>query len=47
MKFPSVKQSYIGGRYAPSGSGEVFDDINPATGELLCVVEQAGAACPY
>ena len=37
-------QSYIGGRYVASTSGETFDDINPATGELVCRVEQAGAA---
>jgi betaine-aldehyde dehydrogenase len=44
MKPPAIQRSYIGGRYAPRGSGEVFDDINPATGEVLCAVEQAGAA---
>jgi betaine-aldehyde dehydrogenase len=38
------QQSYIGGRYVPSASGELFDDINPATGGLLCRVEQAGVA---
>ena len=36
--------SYIGGRYLEGTSGEVFDDIDPATGELVCRVEQAGAA---
>ncbi|MEP6656765.1 MAG: betaine-aldehyde dehydrogenase [Betaproteobacteria bacterium] len=44
MKPPAMQQSYIGGRYVPSASGESFDDINPATGEVLCRVEQAGAA---
>ena len=39
-----IQQSYIGGRYVPSTSGETFDDINPATGEVICRVEQAGAA---
>jgi betaine-aldehyde dehydrogenase len=39
-----VQHSYIGGRYVPSASGETFDNINPATGEVLCRVEQAGAA---
>ena len=43
MKPPS-QQSYIGGRYVRSASGETFDDINPATGEVLCRVEQAGVA---
>ena len=44
MKPPSIQQSYIGGRYLKSASGETFNDINPATGEVLCRVEQAGAA---
>jgi betaine-aldehyde dehydrogenase len=38
-----IQQSYVGSRYLPSASGETFDDINPATGALLCRVEQAGA----
>ncbi|HJV27422.1 MAG TPA: betaine-aldehyde dehydrogenase [Aromatoleum sp.] len=38
----SIQQSYVGGRNLPNASGETFDDINPATGELLCRVEQAG-----
>ena len=42
MQPPSIQQSYIGGRYVKSASGERFDDINPATGELLCTVEAAG-----
>ena len=29
---------------SPSTSGETFDNLNPATGEVLCRVEQAGAA---
>jgi len=37
-------QSYIGGRPVPSTSGETFDDIDPATGAVICRVEQAGAA---
>jgi betaine-aldehyde dehydrogenase len=41
MPFP-IQQSYIGGRYVPSTSGETFDNLNPATGEVLCRVEQAG-----
>ena len=44
MTHSSPQQSYIGGRYVRSASGETFDDINPATGEVLCRVEQAGAA---
>jgi betaine-aldehyde dehydrogenase len=44
MKSFPTQQSYIGGRYVPSTSGESFDDIDPATGEVLCRVEQAGAA---
>jgi acyl-CoA reductase-like NAD-dependent aldehyde dehydrogenase len=47
VKPPAIRQSHIGGRYAPSASGERFDDINPAAGQVLCAVEQAGAACPY
>ena len=43
MKPLSVQRSYIGGRYVSTRSGEVFDDINPATREVLCTVEQAGA----
>ncbi len=44
MATSPLLQSYIGGRYVASASGETFDDINPATGEVLCRVEQAGAA---
>jgi betaine-aldehyde dehydrogenase len=44
MKPSTLQQSYIGGRYVRSASGESFDDINPATGEVLCRVEQAGVA---
>jgi betaine-aldehyde dehydrogenase len=39
-----LQQSYIGGCFVASTSGETFDDINPATGEVICRVEQAGAA---
>src|SRR5262249_4759339 len=39
-----IQHSYIGGRYMPSSSGETFDDINRATGEVICRVEQAGEA---
>ena len=37
-------RSYIGGRYLPSTTGVAFDDVDPATGTLICRVEQAGAA---
>ena len=37
-----VLRSHIGGRYVPSASGECFDDVDPATGEVICRVEQAG-----
>ncbi len=37
-------RSYIGGRYVASELGETFATVNPATGETLCMVEQAGAA---
>jgi len=39
----TIQQSYVGGRYLPSTSGELFDNINPASGALLCRVEQAGS----
>jgi hypothetical protein len=44
MNSTPLQQSYIGGRFVASTSGETFDDINPATGEVICRVEQAGAA---
>jgi betaine-aldehyde dehydrogenase len=37
-----VLRSYIGGRFVASTSGEAFDDVDPATGEVLCRVEAAG-----
>ncbi len=33
---------YIGGNYLDATSGETFDSVNPATGEVLCSVQQAG-----
>ncbi len=39
-----VQRSYIGGRYVAATSGETFPTINPATGETLALVEQAGPA---
>ena len=41
MTLLPVQQSYIGGRYVPSTTGEGCAGINPATGEVLCRVEQA------
>jgi betaine-aldehyde dehydrogenase len=43
MNIDPVMQSHVGGRWLPS-SGERFDNLNPATGELLCRVERAGPA---
>ncbi len=37
-------RSYIGGRYVDASSGETFPTVNPATGEVLCRVQQAGPA---
>jgi gamma-glutamyl-gamma-aminobutyraldehyde dehydrogenase/4-guanidinobutyraldehyde dehydrogenase/NAD-dependent aldehyde dehydrogenase len=34
-------QAFIGGKYVPAASGKTFDDINPATGQVLTKV----AAC--
>lgn len=39
-----VYQSFIAGEYQGSGSGETFDAVNPATGELAYRVEQADQA---
>lgn len=35
---------WISGRYVDATSGESFDNINPATGEVICRVATAGAA---
>ena len=35
---------YINGRHVDSTSGETFDTINPATGEVICRVQQAAEA---
>jgi betaine-aldehyde dehydrogenase len=37
-------RSYIGGRYVADPGGELFENINPADGSLVCRVEQAGEA---
>jgi betaine-aldehyde dehydrogenase len=44
MTEQSPLRSYVGGRYIASASGERFDDINPANGDVVCSVEQAGPA---
>lgn len=36
-------QNYIAGRYQASSNGETFDNVNPATNELIGRVELAGA----
>lgn len=40
----SVLQNYIGGRYVAGSDGKTFDNVNPASGQLVCRVDQAGAA---
>lgn len=35
------QQLYIGGQYVAASSGETFDSINPATGEVLAKVQRA------
>ncbi len=34
---------YIGGGYRDALSGESFETVNPATGEVICAIQQAGA----
>ncbi|PKM25610.1 MAG: betaine-aldehyde dehydrogenase [Gammaproteobacteria bacterium HGW-Gammaproteobacteria-13] len=38
------QQLFIGGRYVTASSGETFDSINPATGEVLARVQRASQA---
>lgn len=38
------QQQYIHGRYVASTSGEHFESINPATGEVIATIEHAGQA---
>ncbi|RRV40066.1 betaine-aldehyde dehydrogenase [Pseudomonas sp. o96-267] len=38
------QQLYIGGQYVAASSGETFDSINPATGEVLAEVQRASQA---
>ncbi|WP_018151046.1 betaine-aldehyde dehydrogenase [Leeia oryzae] len=37
-----ILRSYIGGQYVESTRGELVDNFNPATGEVLCKVDKAG-----
>ncbi|MDN0085680.1 betaine-aldehyde dehydrogenase [Crenobacter sp. SG2305] len=37
-----ILRSYIGGRYIDNPALPLVDNLNPATGELLCRVQQAG-----
>ncbi len=41
MKLPEQKL-FIDGRYHDATSGETFETVNPATGEVLCSVQHAG-----
>ena len=36
------QQLYIGGQYVDATSGQTFDSINPATGEVLATLQRAG-----
>jgi betaine-aldehyde dehydrogenase len=38
----SIVRSFIGGRYVDSASGELLDNVNPATGQLIGGIELAG-----
>lgn len=37
-----TKKLYIGGKWVNSASGKTFDTVNPATGEVLATVAEAG-----
>jgi len=37
-----TKKLYIGGKWVDSASGNTFDTVNPATGEVLATVAEAG-----
>ncbi|RWB50908.1 MAG: aldehyde dehydrogenase family protein, partial [Mesorhizobium sp.] len=39
-----TQRLYIGGAYVEATSGEIFDTVDPATGETLAAVQQASAA---
>jgi betaine-aldehyde dehydrogenase len=38
----NILRSYIGGQYIDNPSRPLVDNLNPATGEVLCQVQQAG-----
>ena len=38
------QQLYIGGRYVAATGGATFETLNPATGEVLAVVQSASRA---
>jgi len=40
----NILRSYIGGRYIDNPALPLLDNLNPATGEVLCRVQQAGEA---
>ncbi len=40
MQLPEQKL-YIGGKYQEATSGETFETVNPATGEMICTVQHA------
>ncbi len=40
--FPE-QRLYIGGRYVDAKSGKAFETLNPATNEVICTVQEAGA----
>lgn len=40
----NILRSYIGGRYIDNPSLPLVDNLNPATGEVICRVQQAGEA---
>ena len=39
-----VVRSFIGGEYVSNQSGESFETVNPATGDVLAKIEVAGTA---
>jgi len=42
LKLPSL--AFIDGKFRPAASGRVFENINPATGEVLGTVAHCDAA---
>ncbi len=42
LETPETVRSYIHGEYVASTANQVFENINPATGKLICHVETAG-----